>query len=233
MESVHPPRGWTGSTPMRTSPQEGYEMINGALAQTQRLPGQPVKPSSARKEPADEQLVDRFVRHNDQAAFKALVDRHGPMIFGVCRRILGDVNEAEDAFQATFLVLIRKAGSIRRPELVGNWLYGVACRIARKATAQPAHRRAGAESLSAAASPSVLAMAGPELMRRPPTGWTRPVLVLTVLTAIILGGFVGYRAVAGPVSVHGDESAASCHVGLTIGDDQAKLPGANRAGSDR
>ena len=84
-------------------------------------------------EPDDVELLKKFAVEHDEAAFELLVKRHGPLVQGVCRRILGDVHEAEDAFQAVFLVLVRKAGSIRKPELLANWLYGVACRIARKA----------------------------------------------------------------------------------------------------
>src|SRR5205085_2443405 len=68
--------------------------------------------------------------------------RHGPMVVNVCRRVLGDQHLAEEAFQATFLVLVRKAGSIRRRELLGNWLYGTAYRTAAKARAQAARRQA-------------------------------------------------------------------------------------------
>jgi RNA polymerase sigma factor (sigma-70 family) len=93
-------------------------------------------------EPGDGQLLARFVRHRDEAAFASLLRRHGPMVLGVCRRLLHDPNDAEDAFQATFLVLVRKAVSIGRPELLGNWLYGVAYRTARKARAGSARRRA-------------------------------------------------------------------------------------------
>jgi RNA polymerase sigma factor (sigma-70 family) len=81
----------------------------------------------------DQQLLERFARSQDQAAFAALVHRHGPMVLSVCRRLLRDAHEAEDAFQATFLVLVHKAGSIGRPEALGPWLYGVAYRIAARA----------------------------------------------------------------------------------------------------
>ncbi len=90
--------------------------------------------------PSDAQLLRRFAGDRDEAAFALLVERHGPLVLGVCRRVLGTVHDAEDAFQATFLVLARKAGSIRDPDLLGNWLYGVASRIARKARASM-HRR--------------------------------------------------------------------------------------------
>jgi RNA polymerase sigma factor (sigma-70 family) len=92
----------------------------------------------------DGQLVARFVSRSDgsEAAFRALVHRHGPMVMGVCRRVLGDAHAAEDAFQATFLVLVKKAGSLRDHELLSSWLYGVAHRTARKARAAAARRRA-------------------------------------------------------------------------------------------
>jgi RNA polymerase sigma factor (sigma-70 family) len=92
-------------------------------------------------EAADRQLLQRFVTAQDQAAFAALVRRHGPMVLGVCRRLLSDAHEAEDAFQATFLVLVHKARSVRRPERLGPWLHGVACRVAAQAR-DAARRRA-------------------------------------------------------------------------------------------
>jgi RNA polymerase sigma-70 factor (ECF subfamily) len=93
------------------------------------------------REPPDRELLERFVRARDQAAFAALVHRHGPMVLGVCRRLLHDAHEAEDAFQATFLVLAHKARSIGRPEQLGPWLHGVAYRTAARAR-QAAQRRA-------------------------------------------------------------------------------------------
>jgi RNA polymerase sigma factor (sigma-70 family) len=93
----------------------------------------------------DGQLLLRFARYQDEAAFSALVRRHGPMVLGVCRRVLQQEQDAEDAFQATFMVLVRKVRTIEQPELLANWLYGVAYRIARKARAS-ASRRRGYES---------------------------------------------------------------------------------------
>src|SRR5437762_2365355 len=73
---------------------------------------------------SDGELVERFLLRRDEAAFAALVRRHGPMVLAVCRRLLGHAQDAEDAFQATFLLLVRRAGAIRRRESVGSWLYG-------------------------------------------------------------------------------------------------------------
>src|ERR1700687_1224053 len=80
-------------------------------------------------------------RRCDGAALEALVQRHGPMVWGVCRRILSNYHDAEDAFQATFLVLVRRAASIASPELLANWLYGVAHQTALKARARTTKRR--------------------------------------------------------------------------------------------
>jgi RNA polymerase sigma factor (sigma-70 family) len=93
---------------------------------------------------SDGQLLARFVRHRDdlaEAAFTALIRRHGPMVLRVCRQVVGDGHAAEDAFQATFLVLARRAAAIRQPELLEGWLYGVALRTARETRLRNDRRR--------------------------------------------------------------------------------------------
>jgi RNA polymerase sigma factor (sigma-70 family) len=83
--------------------------------------------------PSDADLIAAFVNERNEAAFKQLAERHGPMVFGVCKRVLGHIQDAEDAFQAVFIVLARKADVISPPAAVGRWLYGTAVRTARKA----------------------------------------------------------------------------------------------------
>jgi serpin B len=104
----------------------------------------------------DAQLLMRFVRGREPAALEELVRRHGPMAWGVCRRILGNDHDAEDAFQATFLVLVRKASSIRPQAKVGNWLYGVARQTALKARATRARRRTRETPVDEMPEPAVM-----------------------------------------------------------------------------
>src|SRR4051812_22194343 len=92
----------------------------------------------------DGQLLEQFLSRRDEgaeSAFAALVALHGPMVWDVCRSVLSDPHAAEDAFQATFLILVRKAGSIHRREAIGPWLYGVARRVAVRAKSAAALRR--------------------------------------------------------------------------------------------
>lgn len=100
---------------------------------------------------SEDQLLERFLVRGDEAAFEAILRRHGPMVIGVCRRLLSDPHDVEDAFQATFLVLVRKAGSIRDRDVLGTWLYRVAHRIAVRAQIDARRRRArearGAEGM--------------------------------------------------------------------------------------
>lgn len=99
---------------------------------------------------SDRQLIEQFVARNDpsavESAFAALVARHGAMVLSVCRQLLGNAQLAEDAFQAVFLVLARRARSIRDPDLLAPWLYGVALRTARKARARENRLRRGDEA---------------------------------------------------------------------------------------
>jgi RNA polymerase sigma factor (sigma-70 family) len=94
---------------------------------------------------SDRQLLERFTSARDgssEAAFEVLVRRHGPMVLRVCRNVLKDWNDAEDAFQATFVILARRCASIRRRDSVESWLFGVACRVAARARVEAARRRA-------------------------------------------------------------------------------------------
>jgi RNA polymerase sigma factor (sigma-70 family) len=90
----------------------------------------------------DAQLLERFVAAKDEAAFQTLLEKHGPMVWGVCHRVLRHAQDAEDAFQATFLVLLRQADTIRKQGSVSSWLYGVALRTAQKARVETSRRHA-------------------------------------------------------------------------------------------
>jgi RNA polymerase sigma factor (sigma-70 family) len=98
--------------------------------------------AQATRDMSDGELLERFRVHREETAFALLVQRHGPMVLGVCRRLLADAHAAEDAFQATFLVLVRKAASIRKRDSVASWLHGVARRIAVKARQRTARNHA-------------------------------------------------------------------------------------------
>jgi RND family efflux transporter MFP subunit len=105
---------------------------------------------------SDGQLLERFITGHEQAAFEELLARHGPMVLGVCQKLLRDPHDAEDAFQATFLVLVRRAGAIGKRDLLAGWLHGVAHRVAARARSQKSrrsqHERPGVEMLAAEAS---------------------------------------------------------------------------------
>jgi RNA polymerase sigma factor (sigma-70 family) len=110
--------------------------VGAALRRLSRLAG-----AAAADAIADPLLLERYARAGDTVAFTTLVKRHGPMVLGVCRRVLHHEHDAEDAFQATFLILARKASSIRNRDSLSCWLHGVAYRLAARARAQAAGRR--------------------------------------------------------------------------------------------
>jgi RNA polymerase sigma factor (sigma-70 family) len=111
----------------------------------------------------DGQLLERYISQGDEAAFEALVNLHGPMVLGLCRRVLRDPRDIEDAFQATFLILVRKASTIRDRLHLSNWLYGVAYRVARRARTNTLRRRdreIAVENLEASAAPETADILG-------------------------------------------------------------------------
>ncbi len=111
-------------------------MLNAILHYLHRLNG-----AAPGELPDDAELLRRFAAKHDEAAFAALVARHGPMVWGVCKRLLHRTPDAEDAFQATFLVLVRKSHSLLRPDLLGPWLHAVALRTATRLRAEVARRQ--------------------------------------------------------------------------------------------
>jgi RNA polymerase sigma factor (sigma-70 family) len=113
------------------------------------------------------QLLERFLTDRDDDAFEELVARHGPMILGICGRLLDDPQDIEDAFQATFLILLRKAASLRDRDSVSNWLFGVALRVARRAQINSRRRKSRerpGELEAAANSTTIDALANREAM---------------------------------------------------------------------
>jgi RNA polymerase sigma factor (sigma-70 family) len=131
---------------------------------------------------SDAELLDRYTRTADQAAFELLLWRHGPMVHGVCRRILRRTEDAEDAFQATFLTLVRKAGSVRRGVALGAWLYQVAYRVALRSRASVVPREEPASEPAAASTADDLAWRElspvlDEEVRRLPARYRDPVVL--------------------------------------------------------
>jgi RNA polymerase sigma factor (sigma-70 family) len=112
-------------------------------------------------ETSDARLLERYAQQRDETAFAELVQRHGTLVHGVCRRVLHHEQDAEDAFQATFLVLARKAGSIRKREALGSWLYEVAYHIALRARADAARRRTREEEAGVMARADCTTAEGP------------------------------------------------------------------------
>src|SRR5438552_7465329 len=119
------------------------EQLHGVLRHLQSL-----RETHALAEASDAQLLERFAARHEESAFTALLKRHGPMVLGVSRRVLPTMQDAEDVFQATFLLLAKKATSIREQRSVASWLHGVAHRLALKMRVQQA-RRVGREKRAA------------------------------------------------------------------------------------
>lgn len=106
--------------------------------------------------PTDGQLLRRYLRDRSDHAFEAIVQRFGPMVLGVCMRVLQNPHDADDAFQATFLVLFRKADTVKPPELVGNWLYGVAVKTAHKLRGRTAKQQARERQIPEGSEPATV-----------------------------------------------------------------------------
>jgi RNA polymerase sigma factor (sigma-70 family) len=137
---------------------------------------------AAAADQTDRELLHAFAMRRDEAAFAALVERHGPLVWGVCRRLLRQEQDAEDAFQATFLVLARKAGSVSWRDDTANWLYAVALRVARKARAARQRRRESEVAMPPAAATDEApdrdtAEAVAEEVGRLPDKYRRPVVL--------------------------------------------------------
>lgn len=152
-------------------------MPTAALQQTfAKLAGRPYDPATNRE------LIARFHQQRDESAFAALVDKHGPMVLGVCRRKLKDPHAADDAFQATFLILAKKAGQVTWQESLGGWLYQVATHVCRKAVARLSRREsvpldAGIEPAAAVPPPSELSGVLDEELRALPQTYRDPIVL--------------------------------------------------------
>jgi RNA polymerase sigma factor (sigma-70 family) len=112
------------------------QSLNGALQHLRKMAA-----VQTYRRVSDRELLERFVGERDEAAFTVMIERHGPMVLGVCRRALSNSHDAEDACQATFLVLARRAASVRKKTSLSSWLHGVACRVAAKLTRDYARRK--------------------------------------------------------------------------------------------
>src|SRR6516164_4456630 len=132
--------------PFRRTPAMNVAQLQPLLRQLRGL-----MEARATKDLSDAQLLDQFATGRDEAAFAALMHRHGGLVWHVCRHVLHQEQDTEDAFQASFLVLAMKAASLRREHGLGNWLYGVAYRVAMNARRKAMRRRAH-ESRKAAAT---------------------------------------------------------------------------------
>jgi RNA polymerase sigma factor (sigma-70 family) len=122
------------------------QSLNGVLQHIRKVAAVPACRGLSERE-----LLERFVDTHDEAAFTVLIERHGPMVLGVCRRALPNVHDAEDACQATFLVLARKADSVRKKTSLSSWLHGVACRVAadlKRSHARRKSRERGVDALA-------------------------------------------------------------------------------------
>src|SRR5262245_45496509 len=147
------------------------QQLSGTVQGIRRLAEPP-----GRDEPTDEQLLRAFQRDRDERAFTEIVRRHGGLVLGVCRRTLGHHQDAEDAFQATFLVLAKKAVHICKERSLASWLYGVALRAAMKARRSLARHRQPAPPPAVPAPPAdelswreALAILDAEVERLPQT----------------------------------------------------------------
>src|SRR5690348_6021647 len=103
---------------------------------------------------SDAELLERWLERRDEAAFELLVLRHGPLVLGVCRRLLSNTQDREDAFSAVFLILLRKAGTLRKRSSLAGWLHTVAYRVACRLRATAARRRVRDEAEKAASQPA-------------------------------------------------------------------------------
>jgi RNA polymerase sigma factor (sigma-70 family) len=190
--------------------------LSAALARIHRVVDRADEPCQT-----DEGLLAAFVAERDPRAFALLVQRHGPMVLSVCRRITGHAHDAEDAFQAVFLTLARRAGSLARRNAVGNWLYGVAVRTARHVRASSARQRAREVPTDPL----------------PEVGWSPPELLGTDRAALdeeLAGLPDRYRALIVSCDLQGEPQAALARrFGLPVGTVYSRLAAARALLAER